>query len=76
MNINFSLFKPKVGKTIHFTGGQGKPFTVTKLSRETYHLRCLQETNHSRFGNWPQIREDIQHVMETGNLPYSGQRMF
>ena len=52
----------------------GRKFAIKRISRDTWHLSRDGLTTRSRFGTLDQIAEDVGAVMETGELPCSGER--
>jgi len=52
----------------------GRKFTVKRIRRDTWHLSREGLATRSRFGTLDQISEDVSSVIETGELPCSGER--
>lgn len=68
----------RIGTHVDFTRA-GKVLRVVKVRRNDYHARPepyvrpnADGPSFTRWGDFEQIREDIAHWLDSGELPYSG----
>ena len=65
-----SLVPRKVGVTEEFrVEATNRTFRVKRLHGNTWHLRDVNVSTRSRFGTLPEIRADVEYVLEAGTLP-------
>jgi hypothetical protein len=60
--------KHKIGDSMTFTS-YGNTFEIKCLRQGSWHLRDINIKSRSRFGTFPEIREDVGKVLESGALP-------
>lgn len=53
----------------------GKRFYCKKVRRDCFHLSAPLSSPRFRWGTAKEMAEDIGHVLETGSMPQSKERM-